>query len=179
MARTCFVARTSVFEVRGSSLAKAPNRQDGRLPSGWGAREGRAADLNGGGLHCNTVTSCFLNNKFSLPAPSCATAILAVPEHGQDGRGTSLVAASPRCATNSAKRRRERFAAGPLVVRIILSVGSEHGHGGHGIVLDVAGDEGGAEFDSGRGNQGITKLRPVASPIGSQHISSGQGNFFG
>jgi hypothetical protein len=40
---------------------------------------------------------CFFNKKFSLPAPSCATAILAVPEHGQDGRGTSLVAASPRC----------------------------------------------------------------------------------
>ena len=29
----------------------------------------------------------------------CAMAILAMPEHGQDGRGTSLVAAPPRCAT--------------------------------------------------------------------------------
>jgi hypothetical protein len=97
-----FVARTSVFEVRGSSLAKAPNRQDGRLPSGLGARvEERAADLNGGGRHCNTVKSCFLNKKFSLPAPSCATGVPPVPEHGQVGRGTSLVAAPPRCATRS------------------------------------------------------------------------------
>jgi len=58
------------------------------------------------GLRCNTVnsccgvsTSCFLSKKFSLPAPSCATAILAVLGHGQDGRGTSRVAAPPRCAT--------------------------------------------------------------------------------
>ena len=42
VARTRFVAWTSAAEVRGSSLAKAPNRQDGRLPSGLGAREGRA-----------------------------------------------------------------------------------------------------------------------------------------
>jgi hypothetical protein len=49
-------------------------------------------------LHCNTVNSCFLNKKFSLAAPSCATGVPPVPEHGQDGRGTSLVAAPPRCA---------------------------------------------------------------------------------
>ncbi len=50
MARTRYVARTSVFEVRGSSTAKAANRQGGHLPSGLGAQEGRAADLKGGGL---------------------------------------------------------------------------------------------------------------------------------
>ena len=87
------VARTSVFEVRGSSLAKAPNCQDGRPPSGWGAREGRTADLNRGGLHCNTAHSCFLNKKVSLPATSCATAILAVlgghPARALAGAGRS------------------------------------------------------------------------------------------
>src|ERR1017187_5816214 len=34
-----------------------------------------------------------------LPAP-CATGVPPVPEHGQDGRGTSIVAAPPRCATD-------------------------------------------------------------------------------
>jgi hypothetical protein len=45
------------------------------------------------------ANACFLNKKFSLPAPSCATGVPPVPEHGQDGRGTSLAAAPPRCAT--------------------------------------------------------------------------------
>ena len=59
----------------------------------------RVVPKGGTTLHCNTVNSCFLNKKFSLPAPSCATGVPPVPEHGQDGRGTSLVAALPRRAT--------------------------------------------------------------------------------
>ncbi len=78
-----------------------------------------------------------------------------------------------------ATRGRNRFAAGCLAVGIMLSIGSQHRNRGHRMVLDVAGDESGAEFDGGRGNQGIAKFRSVTSPIGSQHISSGKGNFFG
>ena len=45
------VARTPVFGVRGSSLAKAGNLKGRRLPSGSEARvSGRTADLKGGGL---------------------------------------------------------------------------------------------------------------------------------
>jgi hypothetical protein len=32
-------------------------------------------------------------------APRCAMAILAMPEHGRDARGTALVAATPRCVS--------------------------------------------------------------------------------
>jgi hypothetical protein len=59
---------------RSSSLTKTGNLESGCLPSGSGGQVGRTADLKDGGLHCNTVNSCFLNKKFSLPAPSCATA---------------------------------------------------------------------------------------------------------
>src|SRR5208337_1998342 len=45
------VARTPVFGVRGSSLAKTGNPKGGRLPPGSEARvSGRTADLKGGGL---------------------------------------------------------------------------------------------------------------------------------
>src|SRR5208283_3595346 len=45
------VARTPVFGVRGSSLAKTGNIKGRRLPSGSEARvSGRTADLKGGGL---------------------------------------------------------------------------------------------------------------------------------
>ena len=45
------VARTPVFGVRGSSLAKTGNLKGRRLPSGSEARvSGRTADLKGGGL---------------------------------------------------------------------------------------------------------------------------------
>ena len=48
---TATVARTPVFGVRGSSLAKTGNLKGGRLPSGSEARvSGRTADLKGGGL---------------------------------------------------------------------------------------------------------------------------------
>ena len=40
-------------------------------------------------------------NRSPYPDPSCATGVPPVPEHGQDGRGTSLVAAPPRCASVS------------------------------------------------------------------------------
>ncbi|HXW12897.1 MAG TPA: hypothetical protein VEN79_00180 [Terriglobia bacterium] len=42
---------------------------------------------------------------------------------------------------------------------------------------DVAGDERGAAFDGGRGDQGIAKYGSVASLIGSRRVSSAKGQF--
>jgi hypothetical protein len=85
-----------------------------------------------GSLHCNTVNSCFFDKTFSLPAPSCATGVPPVPEHGQDGRGTSLVAASPLALRKGCAfplnlvRAARRFRA----TGILPMLG--HGQDGHG-----------------------------------------------
>jgi len=82
-------------------------------------RQRRAAHRKPGGLHCNTVNSCFLARISTADVgpngvrpgripfgPTTArtrfgrrraTGILPVPEHGQDGYGTPPVAAPPPC----------------------------------------------------------------------------------
>ena len=62
-----------------------------------------------------------------------ATGILPVPGHAQDGHGTALVAAPPRCTTSPEIRRGARRSRATGIPPVL-----EHGQDGHGTTLVAA-----------------------------------------